>query len=49
VVQGPSGRKAVIVNLTDSSQQARLIGDEDVTVTLAPHDVVTIDLFRRNP
>jgi hypothetical protein len=49
VVDGPSGRQAVIVNLTHSPQEARLVGHADVTVTLAPHDVVTIDLSRRNP
>ncbi|MGA0932790.1 MAG: hypothetical protein ACO3TS_08275 [Candidatus Nanopelagicales bacterium] len=49
VIDGPSGRRAVVVNLTDSPAQARLIGDADATVTLEPHDVVTINLPRRNP
>lgn len=49
VIDSPSGRRAIIVNLTDSPAEARLVGDADATVTLDPHDVVTIDLTRRIP
>jgi hypothetical protein len=49
VVDGPNGRRAIVVNLADSPTEARLVGDADAIVTLDPHDVVTIDLPRRNP
>ena len=49
VLDGPLGRRAIVVNLTDQPREARLIGDADARVTLAPHDVVTLDLPWRAP
>lgn len=44
VIDGPSGRRAIIANLTDEPQQGHLAGAAEAAFSLDPHDVVTIDL-----
>jgi hypothetical protein len=49
VIDGSAGRRAIVVNLTDSPREARLIGAAHANVTLEPHDVKIIDLHGRAP
>lgn len=48
VLDGPLGRRAIVLNLTDEPREARLLGAADAAVTLAPHDVKLIELPGRN-
>ena len=49
VVDTPLGMRAVLVNLSDMRHDAHLTGAVDVSVTLEPHAIVTIDLPGRAP
>ena len=49
VIDGPAGRRAIVVNLTDAPREARLVGAADARVLLEPHDVKLIDLPGRAP
>jgi len=44
VLEGPGGRSALVVNLTDAPREARLTGAADAVFTIGPHDVVAVDL-----
>jgi hypothetical protein len=44
VLDGPEGRRAIIVNLTDTPREALLIGAADARVALQPHHVLFVDL-----
>lgn len=44
VVEGPAGRRAVVVNLTGEPREVRLTGAVDASLALGPHDVSFIDL-----
>ena len=44
VLDGPEGRRAIVVNLTDTPREALLIGAADARVVLQPHDVLLVDL-----
>ena len=44
VLEGSGGRWAIVVNLTDSVQEAHLVGAADAVIALGPHDVHTIQL-----
>ncbi len=49
VLDGPEGRRAIVVNLTGEPREARLVGAADAAITLAPHDVKSINLPGRAP
>jgi hypothetical protein len=49
VVDGDSGRRAIVVNLTDAPQTAQLAGAADAAIDLQPHDVVIVHLPGRTP
>jgi len=49
VLDGPEGRRAILVNLTGEPREVRLVGAADAAVTLAPHDVKSINLPGRAP
>ena len=49
VLDGPEGRRAIVVNLTREPREARLVGAADAAIALAPHDVKSIDLPGRAP
>lgn len=44
VVEGPAGRRAVVVNLTGDPREVRLTGAADASLALGPHDVTFIDI-----
>ena len=44
VLEGPEGRSALVVNLTDAPREVRLTGGLDTGFTVDPHDVVAVDL-----
>lgn len=44
VLDGPSGRRAIVVNLTSTPRTAHLRGAADALIPLGPHDVVTVAL-----
>jgi len=44
VLEGPDGRSALLVNLTDAPREVRLTGAADAAYTVTPHDVVVVDL-----
>ena len=44
VLEGPEGRRALLVNLTDAPRELRLTGAADAAFSIGPHDVVTADL-----
>jgi hypothetical protein len=44
VLDGPEGRRAIVVNLTDTPRESLLIGAADARVVLQPHDVLLVDL-----
>jgi hypothetical protein len=44
VLDGPEGRRAIVVNLTDTPREALLIGAADARVELQPHHVIFVDL-----
>jgi hypothetical protein len=44
VLEGPEGRHAIVVNLTDTPREALLTGAADARVSLQPHDVLFVDL-----
>ena len=43
-LEGPSGRWAIVANLTPDPLEARLVGAADAALSLGPHDVVSIYL-----
>ena len=49
VLDTPQGLRAILVNLSDVPHDAHLTGAMDVSVTLEPHAIVTIDLPGRAP
>ncbi len=49
VLDGPDGRRAILINLTAEPREARLLGAADAAVPLAPHDVKLIELPGRHP
>ena len=44
VLDGPGGRHAILANLTGETREVRLLGAADASLTLGPHDVVSIEL-----
>ena len=44
VIDGPAGRRAIVINLSGIPQEARLHGAADAVIALEPHDVVIADL-----
>ena len=44
VLEGPGGRSALLVNLTDAPRDVRLTGAADARFTVGAHDVAAVDL-----